>query len=242
MEILFSYAIYSLRSAMSIKRKYILIGSLVMLISACGGSESTGGDPEPSQAETAESGANGGESVAGDESEGSEQTSELSSMKEFRGIDFDDIVGCIFVGENSSNRVIAKGRDAQLKAVKVNVTGLSALQNMDESVVQLVSHTDDSLSVYGLRQGITAIEAKFRGKRDSWPIGVFDSNIEVPVVLKKKISSGCHYVLATSKSHNSLSGCGSLRSSGLISVDGYAIRAKRCELENPQNIPVIDVE
>ncbi len=150
---------------------------------------------------------------------------------------------CTAVGEPLELNVSRALTDAEIAAgepaTPPDVTAfVSYTQGLGDSLA-FVSVADGSASFAFERQDIVSLTVGLENGSVTAFLAGIDASIPAPVVLRKEAPGGCLYALRTQNS--CVTG---FAKGGTLSLarDGQSISAQGCELSNPGNLPIIELE
>ena len=128
--------------------------------------------------------------------------------------------------------------EASESGVRPNITGLVTFDQSLGNSLELVSRNDDAAIFQMTEQDIVGLTASTANSSVTAFIAGYDNDAPESFIIRKPVSSGCLYAF---KSQNECVTGLSTTGNFAVSRNGVSISAVGCELQNPDNLPLIEL-
>lgn len=237
------------RRDFSIVRVYLLLLLSGLSLAACGG-----GSDNPTDSTGEQASANGGENDLnelgaiedlpisdGTAVSGDSELGDPDGEADRIGLVVDSLQRCAVVFEPLEvviTRQLAEGEEAVEPDALPNVTGLISFDQSLGSSLELVSRNDDAAIFQMNAQDIVGLTASTGNGSVTAFIAGYEASAPNSFIMRKPVSNGCLYAFkAEDDCVTGLSRAGGFS----VSRNGVSMSALGCDLQNPDNLPVIEV-
>ncbi len=236
----------------SLVQVYLLLLMSVISLVACGGSgsespadsageqaNSSGGENDLTELGTLDENVSTGEVggvVPGDSASG-----DLDGEAERIGLVVDSSQRCAVMFEPLEIVItaqLAEGEEPEVADSMSNITGLVTFEQSLGSSLELVSRNDAAAIFQMNEQDIVGLTASTGGGSVTAFIAGYDASAPDSFIMRKPVTNGCLYAFKA----EDVCATGLSRAGGFsVSRNGVSMSALGCELQNPDNLPVIEL-
>lgn len=166
---------------------------------------------------------------------------DLSSGSDLTGSTAPDMEFCVQVGDIVEFGVAGRVYDPDTGFTINNLSAYSRIHHWDHPNVQLISQSDEGISVMLLEEDIVDLNIQYENDINQVFISAVNNGGSRPLLLRKRFHyDTCGFSLYTSTD------CGFMTSGpdqASMNVNGTSITTVGCEiLQNPDNVPVLEVD
>lgn len=148
---------------------------------------------------------------------------------------------CIVVGEPFTLTVLERKTSSEgMEPELINVTRFASIIQTNSTALELISRTDESVSLVMNKQDIASLTSEIENGSTTSFLGAFDSSSPSSSVLRKPVPGGCYVGLRLDNDRFCGTAFGKAATIDLKLIDeGISVTA--CEIDNPLGLPVIDL-
>jgi len=146
---------------------------------------------------------------------------------------------CVVVSESLAITINERvADDVEADVPLPNVTGKTQFEPLFSDSLRLVSRTDEAANFEFTEQDVAGLISKTDNGSVTTFFAGYDAQAPDRFIMRKPVSGGCLYAFKS----GSYCAAGLTKSGNLsFSRDGVSMTASACELQNPDNLPVIEV-